>query len=161
MRKIKTKYLWPVLILSILWNAYMMNKIVRLETYSIDGTAILENPPIEIKQRQTVMVIDALLLQINLYASLKGKPPENIDLLQSPLDGDGPNRPKDCFGNRLMYFVEPDEMKVVSSGVDGVFGTEDDIIGRISCNGLSREIASPIGNWFAETLCYEQEDEGI
>ena len=111
--------------------------------------------PVELKQRQTVMVIDSLLLQINIYASLTGRVPESTDLLQAPLDGDGPGWPLDRFGNKLEYRTTTNEVMLISAGVDGIFGTEDDILGRLSADGLSREIESPVGTWSAETLCCE------
>lgn len=132
-------------------NLYLLHRLVALKLCAKDEIDVLESPSVELKQRRTVMVIDSLLLQINLYVSLTGKPPKSLDSLQAPLDGDGPNWPLDCFGNRLDYVVNDNEMKLVSAGVDGLFGTDDDIVGCLSCDGLSREIKSPIGNWFSES----------
>jgi len=146
-------------VLSLCANVFLLLALVTAQVPSDEEFDVWGEMPIELKQRQTVMVIDSLLLQINLYHSLTGKIPESVDLLHAPLDGDGPNWPLDRFGRKLTYKTNANETVLASAGVDGVFGTEDDIVGHLSSNGLSRTIESPVGNWSAEILCCECGDE--
>lgn len=143
-------------IMSLGGNMYLLNSLAKLRHSLDDSADLLERPTDELKQRRTVMAIDSLLIQINLYASLTGKPPQTIDILQAPLDADGPGWPLDCYGKRIEYNVNTNCATLVSAGLDGVFGNDDDIVGRLSLNCTLREIeiSSPVGNWFsASTDC--------
>ena len=151
MRKLHKVLLLTFLAVSLWGNVYLFGRLAKLSPHYYDRLDALENPTDEFKQRRTVMAIDSLLLQINLYMALTGKPPKTIDILQSPLDADGPNLPLDCYGRRIEYNINSNEVTLLSAGADGVLRTDDDIIGRMSLKYPSREIESPIGNWFSET----------
>ena len=152
-------YVMPFFVLSLCANVFFLCALVNVRVNSEEEFDVWGEMPVELKQRQTVMVIDSLLLQVNLYKYLTGETPESVNLLRAPLDGDGPNWPLDRFGKKLEYKASANEVVLVSAGVDGVFETEDDIVGCLSSNGLSRTIESPIGNWSAEILCCELEDD--
>lgn len=151
MRKLRKVCLLTFLAVSLGGNVYLFDRLARLSHCHDDRLDMLENPTDEIKQRRTVMAIDSLLLQVDLYVSLTGNPPRMIDILRPPFDADGPNWPLDCYGRRIEYNVNSNEVTLLSAGADGVFRTDDDIIGRMSLKYPSREIESPIGNWFSET----------
>ncbi len=151
-------YIVLILVLSLCANVLFLCAIAKGRSPSVAEFDVWGDLPIALKQRQTVMVIDSLLLQITMYSSLTGRFPESTDLLHAPFDGDGPNWPLDRFGKKLEYRTDADEVTLASAGADGIFGTEDDIVGHLSSSSLSREIESPIGNWSAETLCCEHED---
>ena len=135
--------------LSLCINVHMVCKIARLQDKLQETQNAFVDNQCELKQRQTAMVIDSLLLQANLYKALKGEVPPSMDFFEAPFDGDGPNWPLDCFGNRLSYMAGPGGTIIISGGKDGAVGTEDDIVGRLAPDGLSREIKSPVGNWFS------------
>lgn len=148
-----------LLVMSLCGNVCLVERLVKLRHCLNDRTRLLESPTDELRQRRTVMAIDSLLLQISLYVSLMGEPPQTLDILHAPLDADGPCWPLDCFGKRIEYAVNTNYVTLVSAGLDGVFGTCDDIVGRLSLNCTLREIESPVGNWFSSSSdCSAQKD---
>lgn len=99
-------------------------------------------------QRRTIMVLDSLIAQAQIYARIKGEYPMTISELSAPFDGDGRGGPNDCFGQPLQYEVKDGSVRIRSAGLDGLFSTKDDIVGIGGSNFLNRDFETPIGMYF-------------
>lgn len=98
----------------------------------------------------TFNTIDSILLQAILYSKANGNYPE-LNLIEIPI-GASIKRGKimDQYGHKIYYGVTNNILEVRSSGKDGRFGTNDDIIGIVPLNKTGRYITGKNATFFHE-----------
>ena len=95
----------------------------------------------------TFNTIDSILLQAILYSKGKGCYPD-FSLIEIPIDTlVKQGRPADQYGRAIRYSVTNDVLNVRSAGRDGLFETDDDIIGTASLNQTGRHIKGKCGTF--------------
>ena len=88
----------------------------------------------------TFNTIDSILLQAISYRKAKDHYPE-FGLIEIPISASiKRGHILDQYGREIRYNVTRDTLEVRSSGKDGVFGTDDDIIGAVSPDQTGRHI---------------------
>ena len=88
----------------------------------------------------TFNTIDSILLQAISYRKAKDHYPE-FGLIEIPISASiKRGHIFDQYGREIRYNVTGDTLEVRSSGKDGVFGTDDDIIGVVSPDQTGRHI---------------------
>ena len=98
-------------------------------------------------ESSTFNTIDSILLQAILYSKVKGAYPD-FSLIEIPIDTlVKKGRPADQYGRAIRYSVTNDVLNVRSAGRDGLFETDDDIIGVASLNQTGRHIKGKCGTF--------------
>ena len=101
-----------------------------------------KNSPEEVvpDERPTFNTIDSILLQAISYSKIKGQYPD-LSLIEIPI-GATVKRGKiaDQYGREISYVVTNGCLEVRSSGNDGLFGTDDDIVGIVSLGQSGRRV---------------------
>ena len=95
----------------------------------------------------TFNTIDSILLQAILYSKVKGCYPD-FSLIEIPIHTlVKKGCPADQYGRAIHYSVTNDVLDVRSAGRDGLFETDDDIIGTASLNQTGRHIKGKYGTF--------------
>ena len=98
-------------------------------------------------ESSTFNTIDSILLQAIMYGKVKGCYPD-FSLIEIPIDTLVKyGRPADQYGRAICYSITNDVLYVRSAGRDGLFETDDDIIGVASLNQTGRHIKGKCGTF--------------
>ena len=97
----------------------------------------------------TFNTIDSILLQAILYSKVKGCYPD-FSLIEIPIHTlVKKGCPADQYGRAIRYSATNDVLEVRSAGRDGLFETDDDIVGTISLEQFGRRIIGKYGTFFS------------
>ena len=102
-----------------------------------------------VNEDATFNTIDAILLQAIAYSKACGRFPE-LNLIEIPMTGTVKQGIiADQYGHKIRYSVTKNRLEVRSAGSDGIFGTDDDVVGTMSLEQFGRRIIGKYGTFFS------------